>query len=110
MQNHSPDRLEIFLALALKSGAKENVSVENAESAEIDFTPIYAYLSEKESERFKRLQTNFQNKSATEKSEWQTAILKKIGMDEPLIDDTIHWTYVNEALQKEISAVKKIIF
>lgn len=110
MQNHSPDRLEIFLALALKSAAKRDFSLENEDSADENFTAIFEYLSEKETEKFKRLQTNFQNKTETEKAEWQTAILKKIGMDEPLIDDAVHWSYVHEALKKEIPAVKKIIF
>lgn len=108
MQQHSLDRLEIFLALAVKSGAAENVSTKESEVE--DYPAIFAYLSEKESEKFKRLQANYQEKTETEKAEWQTAVLKKIGMDEQLIDETVHWSYVNEALQKEIPAVQKIIF
>lgn len=120
MQNHSPDRLEIFLALALKSGAKKSISAELVEetteeliseqSSDEDFSAIFNYLSDKESDKFKRLQANYQNKSDTEKAEWETAILKKIGMDEQLIDETVHWSCVNEALQKEIPAVQKIVF
>lgn len=110
MQNHSPDRLEVFLALALKLAAKQDFALEMEEPDSENFSVIFDYLSEKESEKFKRLQANFQSKTETERAEWQTAILKKIGMDEQLIDEAVHWSYVNEALQKEIPAVKKIIF
>lgn len=108
MQYHSPDRLEILLALAVKSGAAESGAAEESEGEK--YPAIFAYLPEKESEKFKRLQANYQDKTETEKAEWQTAILKKIGMDEPLIDDTVHWSYISEALQKETSAIQKILF
>lgn len=120
MQNQSPDRLEIFLALALKSGAKQNSAAKSVEetadetvfddSTHENFPAISAYLTEKESQKFKRLQADYQNKPEAEKVGWQTEILRKIGTDEQLIDETVHWSYVNEKLQKEISAVQKIIF
>ncbi len=120
MQNHSPERLEIFLALALKSGAKQNISAQNIKEtsdeivsealANEDLPAIFNYLSEKESEKFRKLQANYQTKSAEEKAEWRSAILQKIGTDEQLIDDAVHWSYVGEALRNETTAVQKIIF
>ena len=121
MQNQSPDRLEIFLALALKSGAKQS-SLENFmpaaddsesvfdESANEKLSAVLAHLTEKETERFERLQTNYQNKPETEKAEWLAEILHKIGTDETLIDNTVHASNVSNALRQEIPAVQKILF
>ncbi len=121
MQNQSPDRLEVFLALALKFGAKQT-SLENFmptaddsesvsdESANKKFSAVLVHLNEKETEKFKRLQTNYQNKPETEKAEWRAGILRKIGTDEPRIDSTVHASYVGSALRQEIPAVQKILF
>ena len=115
MSHQPPDRVEIFFALALKSGAARSSSNNAAEPlsdnlTDENFSLISAHLSEKEAQKFQRLQAEFQDKPATEKGEWQAKILRKIGTDELLIDETIHWSYVGEALRKEIPAVQTIIF
>ena len=116
MQNQSPDRLEIFFALALKFGAKQHSSAENIEATVFDdstnevFSVIAAHLTEKESLKFKRLTADFQNRTAAEKAARQTEILRQIGTDEPLIDATVHRSHVIEAWHREIPAVRAIIF
>ena len=122
MQQQSPDRLEIFLALALRTGAEPSSTIaafmptanesENAvlNAADESFSVIRSYLTARESERFERLRSKFQSKSEAEKTAWQAEILSKIGADEHLIDDSVHWSYIGAALRKEIPAVRKIIF
>jgi hypothetical protein len=121
MQNQSPDRLEIFLALALKSGARQSLAKNfmpttddsesvSDESANEKVSAVLAHLNEKETEKFKRLQTSYQNKPETEKAEWLAEILHKIGTDETLIDNTVHASNVSNALRREIRAVQKILF
>jgi hypothetical protein len=117
MQNQSPDRLEIFLALALKSGARQTsagnfmpAADDYGEAANEKVSAVANYLTEKETEKFKRLQTNYRNKTETEKAEWLAEILHKIGTDETLIDETVHASYVSHALRQEVPAVQKILF
>ncbi len=120
MRHQSPDRLEIFLALAEQSvrepdSASETTApklVEETSAASPDEfrSAILDYLSEKESDKFRRLAAAYQSKSESERAEWQEKVLLKIGTDEHLVDDTVHWSYVNEALLKEIPAVREIIF
>lgn len=117
MPKPSPDRLEIFLALAHKFGA-ERLSAENFIPAADDsgavandvFSAVSAHLTEKETERLERLQTEYQNKSEVEKVEWRTEILQKIGTDELPIDDTVHPSHIGSAMRQEIPAVQRIIF
>lgn len=120
MRQQSPDRLEIFLALAEKSVSRTDLNSEptapelaansSAESSNESRSAILDYLSEKESDKFRRLDANYQNKSESERAEWRANVLQKIGADEPLIDDTVHWSHVNEVLEKEIPAIQKIVF
>ncbi len=120
MPNQPPDRLEIFLALAVKSGASEKLSAANTaettdanfpdDAAHADFSSVFAHLTEEESQNFKHLQTAYQNKSADEKVVWQAEILRQIGTDEHLIDAAVHWSHVAEAWRKESPAVQKIVF
>lgn len=117
MKNNFPDRTEIFLALALKQLAQANSSANadfmpsleaEAKPAEISLAG-FDYLSEREREKFRRVQTEYEQKSDTEKTDWQNQILGKIGADESLIDERVHYSHINEALQKEIPVVQKII-
>ena len=126
MTNQSPDRLEIFLALALRRGAKqsfvagsfmpsadfENESDDESVSGNLrdeKFSPLFEHLTEPEAEELKRLRTNYQIKTEVEKTNWRASVLSKIGTDEQLIDETVHSSHINDALQKEIPAVQKII-
>ncbi|MDQ2747462.1 MAG: hypothetical protein M3T96_09400 [Acidobacteriota bacterium] len=120
MQNQPPERLEIFLALALKSGAGqaedgtqddgENSENAAATEAESNFPAVFGYLNEKETEKFRRLQAHYAAKTAAEKVVWQNEIRRKIGTDEQLIDDTVHGSYVSEKIAREIPAVQRIVF
>ena len=117
MQNQSPDRLEIFLALALKSAARQTsaetfmpTADDSGEAANEKISAVSDYLPEKETEKFKRLQTNYQNKPEAEKAEWYAGVLQKIGVDELQIDQTVHASNVSNALRQEIPAVQKILF
>lgn len=126
MTNQSPDRLEIFLALALGRGAKqsfvagsfmpsadfENESDDESVSGNLrdeKLSPLFEHLTEPEAEELKRLRTNYQTKTEAEKTMWRASVLRKIGCDEQLIDETVHASHINDALQKEIFAVQKII-
>ncbi len=80
------------------------------ETANEKVSAVANYLNEKEIEKFNRLQTTYQSKPETEKAEWVAGILRKIGTDELLIDDTVHASYVNSALRQEVPAVQKILF
>ncbi len=119
MNNQSTDRTEIFLALAEKYAARREPTAENnaaldevaPEESSTDFSAVIQnYLTAKESEKFRRLQNTYQNKTEIERIEWQTEILSKIGTDEQLIDETVHWSYISAALQKESAPIQKIIY
>lgn len=119
MNNQSTDRTEIFLALAEKYAARREPTAENnaaldevaPEESSTDFSAVIQnYLTAKESEKFRRLQNTYQNKTEIERVEWQTEILSKIGTDEQSIDETVHWSYISAALQKESAPIQKIIY
>lgn len=126
MTNQPPNRLEIFLALALERGAPRNFPVndflpslddenETANEGVSDdlpdekLSPLYEYLPPAETEKLQSILAEYQNKTATEKADWRAWVRGGIGIDESLIDETIHPSHVFEALQKESPAVQKII-
>ncbi len=123
MKNHFPERLEIFLALALKQTAKPNLSAANAdfmlpsdlESETVDenviekFPALFDYLNEREAEKLQRVWAEYEQKSEAAKADWRSQIIEKIGTDESLIDERVHHSHINEILQREIPAVQKII-
>lgn len=125
MKNQSLDRLEIFLLLALRQQARNPIAeptadfmlpnVESGSASEIsenpaiDFPAIFDYLDESDAEKFRRLLADYQNKTEAEKKSWHRQTRKKIGADEPLLDEQIHHSHVNEALQKEIPRVQRIV-
>lgn len=124
MTEQSLNKSEIFLALALKQRtrqtagdailpAAESAPASNEEtspdSAREDFSVLLDYLDEAETRRFERVWADYQNKPETEKADWQTQVLQKIGTDEQLIDDAVHQSYISAALQKETPAVQKIV-
>ena len=126
MTNQSPDRLEIFLALAhnrvpkknfvtesfMPSADFENESVDESvsdNSRDEKFSPLFEYLTEPEAEEFRLISANYQSKTEAEKTAWRKQILQRIGTDEQLIDENVHSSHINDALQKEIPAVQKII-
>lgn len=126
MTNPTSDRLEIFLALALSRSVRQSFTAENfiatadfenelpventsGELTEEKFPALGSYLTDREAEELRRIQENYQNKPDAEKTIWRASILGKIGTDEQLIDETVHWSHVGDALQKEIPAVQKII-
>lgn len=135
MKNQSPDRLEIFLALALDRAAKRKKTIENSaafstsaaddfmlaansentvaeplvENTAADFPALAAYLSAPETERFRLVLADYQSKTDAEQADWHKRIREKIGTDEQLIDEPVHRSHINEALTREIPAVQRIV-
>lgn len=117
MAQRSKKRLEIFLALAHRFAAPQNVSETDSAAAETFgdeaqpkvYAALSGYLTSAEATRFERLKANIQKKSEAEKSDWIKQTLEEIGTDEQLIDDTVHQSHVVAASQKEPRGIRKII-
>lgn len=121
MIKQSSDRLEIFLALALRREEAESfLPMADFESESLDksaldnslaedFSALFEYLTEPEARKFRVIAAGYQNKTEPEKTIWRERVLRKIGTDEQLVDETVHSSHVSDALQKESRAVQKII-
>ena len=125
MTAQTPEKLKIFLALACQSSATEICTAKDSAPENVEnqsdakdvsdaspndfFSPIKKHLTNAEAAEFERLAANYQNKTEKEKAEWRGAVLRKIGNDEQLIDETVHPSHVNDALRREIPAVRKIV-
>ncbi len=127
MTNQTPDKLEIFLALAHRLAAARTSAAKNrpemtaetekasnaddtsATSSGDFFSAINEQLTEAEAAAFERLESNYQAKTDAEKAEWRELLLRKIGTDEQLIDGTVHPSRVADALGRENAAVRKIV-
>lgn len=110
MNLEAPEKLEIFLLLALRqearfsvSGAAENTSAGNS------FAAVAEQIPPSEAKKFERLRSNYENKSEPEKNEWREKIESLIGADAPVLDENIHRAHIDRALQKEIPAIRRLI-
>ena len=118
-----PQKTEIFFLLALKQKARQNSAAAKIEKIEFegeskdtdkslteeDFAALFEQTSKKEASRLRRLLANYQNKDEAEKAVWREKIESSIGADEEFIDENIHRSHIENALQKEIPAIRKII-
>ena len=126
MKKQFPDRIEIFLALAIRRIERSNFKPElfNIESAPVladesteppiielpDQMPaLFNYLNEAEKEKLVRLWRDYQSKTETEKIEWRARVFKKIGTDEQFIDEQIHKSHIVAALEKEPAGIQRIV-
>lgn len=124
MKKPSAKKLEIFLLLALRQSERERKTLAVDADAETDEAPIEtdgadewreifsalaAQLDAGEAEKFERLRSNYASKSDGEKSVWRKRVENSIGADEFSIDENIHRSHVEAALEKEIQAIRKIV-
>ncbi len=109
MKINFPDRLEIFLALALNRRARENSINEDAPTLSEQMPALFEYLSAAETEKLERIWRDYQNKTAPEKSVWRGRVIALIGADEFFIDEQVHQSHISEALKKEIPSVRRIV-
>ena len=104
-----PEKLEIFLLLALRQAAQSDSSEpEEDEQLEKAFAAVAEQLPAAQAKKFERMQADFENKSEEEKQKRLEQIEKSIGNDEFLIDETVHWSHIETALEKENLFVRKI--
>lgn len=126
MKKQTAKRLEIFLLLALRQAARRsfpdvdnNSEIEEARGArtetddaenspEID-SVFPEQLAAPDAEKFERLRLNYQSKSEIEKQKWRERVANSIGADEFAIDEVVHRSHVEAALQKEAQAIQKIL-
>lgn len=127
MKTSSPPKTEIFLLLALKQSARQNPARQIAEIPLVDdieeldlnapgenlteenFPVLFEQLSKKEAGKLRRLLASYQNKAEAERAVWRERIESAIGADEEFIDESVHLSHVEDALQKEIPAIRKIL-
>jgi hypothetical protein len=126
LNNDHPQKSEIFLMLALKQSARQNSNTKtaptldeidvtgeanetNANLNEKDFPALFEQLSKTEAANLRRVLTNYQNKDEAEKADWLKNIESKIGSDVEFIDETVHRSHIENALRKEIPAIRKIV-
>jgi hypothetical protein len=101
---------EIFLLLALRQIARQNTVTDAGETLmEADFPALFEQLNKKEAANLRGLLAKYQKKNAAEKTAWREKIRSLIGADEEFIDETIHRSHIENALRKEIPAIRKII-
>ena len=121
MHLQTTPKIEIFLLLALKQKARRDSTappIENSENetndagknltAE-DFPALLEQLSAVDATELRERLGGYQNKSETEKDLWRENVEASIGADEQFIDDNVHRSHIENALQKEILPVRKII-
>lgn len=73
------------------------------------FTVFSEQLSAPNAERFERLRLDYENKSDTERQKWRARVEDAIGEDELTIDENVHWSHVEAALQRETALIRKIV-
>lgn len=124
-----PNKLEVFLWLALRKAASqkspadkdENLPPENPENdvsaaeetdeipSKDEFAEIFEQLNEREAGKFKSILADYQAKSAEEKEVWETQLQTSVGTDESFIDENVHWSHIEEALRNEIPVIQEIV-
>lgn len=113
-----PKKNEIFFLLALKQIARQNSNLAKIENksndageslTEEDFPVLFEQLNKKEAASLRALLAKYQKKDEAEKTAWREQIHSAIGADEEFIDETVHRSHIENALQKEIPAIRKII-
>lgn len=118
MNTNLPKKNEIFFLLALRQIARQNSVSAKIESeskdageslTEADFPALLEQLNKKEAANLRGLLAKYRKKDEAEKSLWRERILSSIGADEEFIDETVHRSHIEDALQKEIPAIRKII-
>lgn len=108
MKQQSAKKLEIFLLLALR----QSVEIEKQSNDETreDFLEMFSeQLSAPNAEKLKRMRAEYENKSDGERRTWRARLKASIGRDEPTIDESVHWSHVEAALEKETAHVRKIV-
>lgn len=80
-----------------------------AEALENIFAVFSAQLSAPGAEKFERLRLEYENKSEAEREKWRARVKASVGRDEPTIDESVHWSHVEAALEKETALVRKIV-
>src|SRR5687768_11676870 len=110
MITETPEKLEIFLMLALRLRAGGQAGeAHNPPDADDSFTALDKQLPAPQAEELRSLLASYEKKSETEKQGWRERIEKAVGGDEPSIDDSIHWSHVEAALSEEPPAVRETI-
>lgn len=122
MRNNSPKKLEIFLWLALRqlsrrgitaekeSETTDSVETERTSSSLMEISGLFEQLNKTEADKFKSLLADYNNKSDAEKEIWKKQIRSFVGTDETFLDENIHWSHIEEVLQKESPAIRRIVF
>jgi len=113
---------EIFFLLALKQIARQNSALkiekdelENESGdagenlTEADFPALFEQLNKKEAANLRAQMAKYQKKDEAQKLMWRERIYSAIGADEKFIDETVHRSHIENALQKEIPAIRAII-
>jgi hypothetical protein len=122
LNTNPPKKTEIFFLLALKQSARQNraLKIEKDEPenesgdagenlTEADFPALFEQLNKKEAANLRARLATYQKKDEAQKLMWRERIYSSIGADEKFIDENVHRSHIENALQKEIPAIREII-
>jgi len=111
MIKNSSKKLDIFLLLAINQASGQN-SAEPATVADQvqEFLDKFSKsLSSEESDALKHLHLEYLDESAEEQKHWREEIENSIGKDEPILDENIHFSHIDLAINAELSTSREII-
>ncbi len=114
MERTSPKKLDMFLLLAIRQASgqdslKPSEPSETAEQIQKFLDDFSKSLSSDDGEALKTLHLEYQSSPADEQKNWREKIEKSIGSDEPVIDENIHFSHIDLALNAELPASREII-
>jgi hypothetical protein len=114
MKHESPKKKEIFLLLALRQNERlsllEKDRTDPADNLADQFSPSFlTQLPASEAKKIEQLYLAYQNRSAEEKQKWREQIETYISSDETNVDENIHWSHIEKAMQNETTAIREIV-
>jgi hypothetical protein len=126
MKNNSPQKLEIFLWLALRQHsahcedlseappvpADESGETKDASnvSPETSMPALFSQLTKAETDKLKSLLADYDAQSFPEREIWKKQVKSGIGADADTLDRNIHWSHIEKYLTKESPVIRRIIF
>ncbi len=102
------------MLLALRRNARIGLSEKNPIDTADNltdkfFTSFSAQLSTSEAKKIEKIYLEYQNKTVEEKQKWREQIETYISSDQTNVDENIHWSHIEKALQNETTAIREIV-
>ena len=103
--------MEVFLLLALmhSENSRPTLKPDKRRGHDRSVNEFAETLSPDEKATFNDCFRVFDGKTDSQKQKWIRQIGRSIGQDHPLLDEMVHWTHVEAALNKEIGEIREII-